>query len=177
MEDRLVEALDFHVQDSVNKALVKALRPFAQPILNFGFRCFGASSGNPTPVEVNVNEPGPLSNDLLDQTVNTVLGDHEYGAFKDRSTPSVQTSQHSDSDSSDSDVSPVVDKPQAKRKRKDHHVEDSTMPPPGKNLQFDHDTIVHPRFTEWVPCQEVADYVQSRLRKSFEKDVRNTLCF
>ncbi|KAJ1195556.1 hypothetical protein NDU88_004835 [Pleurodeles waltl] len=29
IEERLVKALDFHVQDSVNKALVKALRPFA----------------------------------------------------------------------------------------------------------------------------------------------------
>ncbi|KAJ1128790.1 hypothetical protein NDU88_007165 [Pleurodeles waltl] len=112
MEERLVEALDFHVQESVNKALVKALHLFAQPIFNFGFRCFGAGSGNPIPVEVNVNEPGWSSNDLLNQTVNTVLSDHEYGAFKNCSTPSVQTSQHSDSDSSDLDVSPVQDKPQ-----------------------------------------------------------------
>ncbi|KAJ1160921.1 hypothetical protein NDU88_001411 [Pleurodeles waltl] len=84
MEDRLVEALDFHMQDSVNKALVKALRPFAQPIFNFGFRCFGAGSGNPTPVEVNINEPGRSSDDLLDQTATSVLSDHEYGAFKNR---------------------------------------------------------------------------------------------
>ncbi|KAJ1197097.1 hypothetical protein NDU88_000959 [Pleurodeles waltl] len=47
MEERLVEALDFHVQDSGNKALVKALRPFAQPFFNFGVRgtivCFWAN--------------------------------------------------------------------------------------------------------------------------------------
>ncbi|KAJ1176156.1 hypothetical protein NDU88_001439 [Pleurodeles waltl] len=113
MEERLVEALDFHVQDSVNKALVKALRPFPQPIFNFGVRRFGTGSGNPTPVEGNINEPGPSSNDLLNQTANTVLSDHEYGAFKNCATPSVQTSQHSsDSDASDSYVSPVQDKPQ-----------------------------------------------------------------
>ncbi|KAJ1114736.1 hypothetical protein NDU88_002967 [Pleurodeles waltl] len=77
LEECLVEDLDFHVQDSVNKALVKALRPFAQTIFNFGVRRFGAGSRNPTPVEVNINEPGQSSYDLLDQTVNTVLSDHE----------------------------------------------------------------------------------------------------
>ncbi|KAJ1197528.1 hypothetical protein NDU88_001385 [Pleurodeles waltl] len=134
MEERLVEALDFHVQGSVNKALVKALRPFAQPIFNFGVRRFGPGSGNPIPVEVNVNELGWVSNDLLNQTVNAVLSDHEYGAFRNRTTPSVQTSQHSsDSDSADLDVSPVQDKPQGKRKRKAHHAEDSALPPTGES--------------------------------------------
>ncbi|KAJ1181139.1 hypothetical protein NDU88_006349 [Pleurodeles waltl] len=125
MEERLVEALDFHEQDSVNKALVKALRPFAQPIFNFGVRRFGAGS---------VNEPGRSSDDLQKQTVNTVLSDHEYRAFRNRTTPSVQTSQHSsDSDSADSDVFPVQDKHQGKCKCKAHHAEDSVMPATGKN--------------------------------------------
>ncbi|KAJ1208086.1 hypothetical protein NDU88_003476 [Pleurodeles waltl] len=176
MEECLVEALDFHVQDSANKALVKALRPFAQPIFNNGFRRFGAGSGNPTPIEVNTNEPGRSSDDLLDQTVNSVLNDHEYEAFQPRSTPSVHTSQYSDSDSSNSDESPVPDKIQGKCKHKANHTEDSPSQPLGKHLQFDPDNIMHPRSTEWVPCQEVAEYVQTRLRKGFEKEVRNTLC-
>ncbi|KAJ1190923.1 hypothetical protein NDU88_000242 [Pleurodeles waltl] len=29
--------------------------------------------------------------------------------------------------------------------------------------------------TEWVPCAEVVHYVQEKLRKSFERDVDNTL--
>ncbi|KAJ1194977.1 hypothetical protein NDU88_004261 [Pleurodeles waltl] len=68
MEEHLVEVLDFHVQDSVNKALVKALRLFAKPIFNFGFRRFGVGSGNPTPVEVDITEPARSPDDLLDQT-------------------------------------------------------------------------------------------------------------
>ncbi|KAJ1105975.1 hypothetical protein NDU88_003378 [Pleurodeles waltl] len=58
MEESIMEALDFHVKDSVNKALVKALHLFAQPIFNFRVGLFGAGSGNPVPVEVNINEPG-----------------------------------------------------------------------------------------------------------------------
>ncbi|KAJ1134872.1 hypothetical protein NDU88_001318 [Pleurodeles waltl] len=70
IEECFVEALDFHVQGSVNKALVKALHPFAQPIFNFGVRRFGAGSGNPTPVEVNINEPGWSNYDPFEQTIN-----------------------------------------------------------------------------------------------------------
>ncbi|KAJ1207107.1 hypothetical protein NDU88_002499 [Pleurodeles waltl] len=36
MEERLVEALSYHVQDSVNQALINALKPFAQPLKHFG---------------------------------------------------------------------------------------------------------------------------------------------
>ncbi|KAJ1159048.1 hypothetical protein NDU88_011718 [Pleurodeles waltl] len=89
MEERLVEALDFHIQDSVNKALVKALRPFAQPIFNFGGRCFGAGSGDPTLAEFNINEAGRSSSyDPLEQSINAILNDHEYEAFKNHSKTS-----------------------------------------------------------------------------------------
>ncbi|KAJ1206241.1 hypothetical protein NDU88_001650 [Pleurodeles waltl] len=45
-----------------------------------------------------------------------------------------------------------------------------------KNLLFDPENIIHPPSTEWVPCVEVAHYVQDKLRRSFDKDVRSTLC-
>ncbi|KAJ1137305.1 hypothetical protein NDU88_003717 [Pleurodeles waltl] len=38
MEERLVEALDYHVQDSVNQALIKALKPFTKSLTRFGQR-------------------------------------------------------------------------------------------------------------------------------------------
>ncbi|KAJ1124780.1 hypothetical protein NDU88_003229 [Pleurodeles waltl] len=38
MEERLVEALGYHVQDSVNQALINALTPFAQALRRFGQR-------------------------------------------------------------------------------------------------------------------------------------------
>ncbi|KAJ1109379.1 hypothetical protein NDU88_006740 [Pleurodeles waltl] len=38
MEERLVEALGYHVQDSINQALINALKPFAQPLRRFGQR-------------------------------------------------------------------------------------------------------------------------------------------
>ncbi|KAJ1173265.1 hypothetical protein NDU88_005102 [Pleurodeles waltl] len=48
MEERLVEALGYHVQDSVNWALIQALKPFTQPLSNFAKREFlGESSQQP----------------------------------------------------------------------------------------------------------------------------------
>ncbi|KAJ1211575.1 hypothetical protein NDU88_006933 [Pleurodeles waltl] len=48
MEERLVEALGHHVLDSVNWALIQALKPFTQPLANFGRREFlGEGSQQP----------------------------------------------------------------------------------------------------------------------------------
>ncbi|XP_078506931.1 uncharacterized protein LOC144767311 [Lissotriton helveticus] len=44
-----------------------------------------------------------------------------------------------------------------------------------KNLLFNPQNVIHPRSTEWVPCVEVAHYVQTNLRQSFESQVRATL--
>ncbi|KAJ1136885.1 hypothetical protein NDU88_003299 [Pleurodeles waltl] len=94
MEERLVEVLDFHVQDSVNKALVKALRPFAQPIFKFGFRHFSAGSGNPIPVEVNINELGRSSDDLLDQTLTLQSREPGEYALNRLSKPEIPTAPY-----------------------------------------------------------------------------------
>ncbi|KAJ1110560.1 hypothetical protein NDU88_007910 [Pleurodeles waltl] len=121
MEERLVEALEYHVQDSVNKALVKAMRPFAQPIFNFGRRRFDAGSGNPTPNEVEINEPGRSELDPFERTINSVLNDHEYGAFFDQgSDPMTQSGRNSSDASStlDSEDKSSSDKRKGKRKCK-----------------------------------------------------------
>ncbi|KAJ1168341.1 hypothetical protein NDU88_000267 [Pleurodeles waltl] len=129
MEERLVEAPNFHVQDSV----VKALHPSAQPIFNSGIRRFGAGSGKPTPVEVNINEPGQSSSyDPLEQSINAILNDQEYEAFKSHeSTPSFQTTLNTsgESNSSDLDDESTPNKTQGERKRKTHHAGDPLIPP------------------------------------------------
>ncbi|KAJ1179258.1 hypothetical protein NDU88_004492 [Pleurodeles waltl] len=130
MVERLVEALDFHVQDSENKALVKALRPFALPIFNFGIRHFGKGSGKPSPVEININEPGRSSYDPLKQNFNAVPNDHKYDAFRSHTaTLSFQTTQNTtdESNSSDSDNNSTSDKTQGKRKT--DHTEEPSIPP------------------------------------------------
>ena len=40
---------------------------------------------------------------------------------------------------------------------------------------FDPEEIIHPKSTDWVPPDQVADYFVNRLRKSFDKEVRNRL--
>ncbi|KAJ1115579.1 hypothetical protein NDU88_003801 [Pleurodeles waltl] len=62
-----------------------------------------------------------------------------------------------------------------KKQRKMQHNMPEGNPPQGKNILFSPEDIIHPRSTEWIPNQEVANYVQDRLRRSFEKEVRNTL--
>ncbi|KAJ1120504.1 hypothetical protein NDU88_008669 [Pleurodeles waltl] len=130
MEERLVEASDFHVQDLVNKALVKAVRPFAQPNFNYEVMRFGAGSGNPTPVEVNnINEPGWSSYDPVEETISVVLNDHKYDAFRShKTTNSFKNLQNTTdkSNSSDSDVDSTRDKPMRNRKQSVQNHEDSS---------------------------------------------------
>ncbi|KAJ1127630.1 hypothetical protein NDU88_006026 [Pleurodeles waltl] len=80
------------------------------------------------------------------------------------------------SSTSDSEDKSSSDKRKGKRKCKKRYYDNSDLsPPPAKNLLFDPDHIIHPKSTEWTPCTEVAANIQSRLRKSFEKDIRSTL--
>ncbi|KAJ1195523.1 hypothetical protein NDU88_004802 [Pleurodeles waltl] len=99
------------------------------------------------------------------------------GVPSHKATPSSQTTLNTsdDSNSSDSDDKSSPDKTQGKRKCKTQHAEDPLSSHSSKNLLFDPDALLHPRSTEWTPCQEVPLYVQSRLRKSSEKDIRSTL--
>ncbi|KAJ1098294.1 hypothetical protein NDU88_003410 [Pleurodeles waltl] len=111
----------------------------------------------------------------------SVLRDHAYGGFlppQDISSNFLQSSQSSyqDHSSSKSDSEdPQSDPLPRKKQRKTRHSMSEVNPPAGKNLLFSPEDIIHPRSTEWVPNQEVGNYVQDRLCKSFEKEVHNTL--
>ncbi|KAJ1087978.1 hypothetical protein NDU88_001137 [Pleurodeles waltl] len=193
MEERLMEALGHHVQDSVNWALIQALKPFTQPLTNFAKREFLGEnsqqsclqSGDPKeslglPLQ---RSGGSSSAEILAHMASSVLRDHAYGGSshpQDASSnfqqssfsqPSYQDpfSSKSDSDESQSDSLP------RKKNRKSRHSMSEATPPAGKNLLFTPEDIIHPHSTEWVPIPEVANYVQDRLRKSFEKEVLNTL--
>ncbi|KAJ1106815.1 hypothetical protein NDU88_004213 [Pleurodeles waltl] len=63
------------------------------------------------------------------------------------------------------------DDPPRKRKKKVHHQEAPTP----KLLTFEPEDIVHPRSSLWLPPPEVADYVESHIRHSFDKEVRSRL--
>ncbi|KAJ1181192.1 hypothetical protein NDU88_006402 [Pleurodeles waltl] len=191
MEERFVEALGHHVQDSVNWALIQALKPFTQPLTNFAKREFlGESSQQP---RLQSGEPketvslplqrsgGSSSAEILAQMATSVLRDHAYGGFpppQDTSSNFLQSSQSSyqDPSSSKSYSEDLQSDPlPLKKQRKTRHSMSEINPLAGKNLLFSPEDIIHPCSTEWVPNKEVANYVQDRLRKSFEKEVCNTL--
>ncbi|KAJ1101202.1 hypothetical protein NDU88_006274 [Pleurodeles waltl] len=58
------------------------------------------------------------------------------------------------------------------RKSCSSQVKESSRSPPNP-FQFILEDIVHPRSADWVPAQVVADYLHEKLRKSFDKEVRN----
>ncbi|KAJ1083277.1 hypothetical protein NDU88_003436 [Pleurodeles waltl] len=110
--------------------------------------------------------------------MNAILNDHEYeslGSHKDAQSSQTNQNSSDDSNSFDSEDKSSPDKTQGKRKRKTRLVDDPLSSQASKNLLFDPEALIHPRSAEWTPCQEVATYVESRLRKSFEKDIRSTL--
>ncbi|KAJ1195307.1 hypothetical protein NDU88_004588 [Pleurodeles waltl] len=90
MEERLVEALGFHVQDSVNWALIQALKPFTQPLSNFARREFLGEGSQPRRqtgesgevLDLNVQRSGGTSSaEILSQMATSVLREHAYGGL------------------------------------------------------------------------------------------------
>ncbi|KAJ1148123.1 hypothetical protein NDU88_000963 [Pleurodeles waltl] len=125
---------------------------------------------------------GPISSaEIFRQMAIWVPRDHEYGPgvsldsenFSGTSKPSTEADQSSVSQPSGSDQALDEPKQLVNRKGKSSHTRAETVVQ--NNLFFDPENIFHPRSTEWVLSVEVAHYVQERLRKSFSKDVRNTL--
>ncbi|KAJ1110717.1 hypothetical protein NDU88_008065 [Pleurodeles waltl] len=89
MEERSVQALGHHVQDSVSQALIKALKPFTQPLVRFGQReLMGRPYSESLTRDPQTDDRGlapraPLgsfsSGELFSQIATAVLKDHEYG--------------------------------------------------------------------------------------------------
>ncbi|KAJ1133752.1 hypothetical protein NDU88_000228 [Pleurodeles waltl] len=141
MEERLVEALGYHVQDSVNWALIQALKPFTKPLTNFGRREFlGESSqqprlhsGDPRGISgLSLQRPGGSSSaEILAQMAASVLRDHEYGAPspQEASFPSTQAGFHESSSSkSESEDSQADSVPHKKLRKTRHSTPDANAP-------------------------------------------------
>ncbi|KAJ1091841.1 hypothetical protein NDU88_004956 [Pleurodeles waltl] len=183
-EESLVQALGHHVQD-----LIKALKSFTLPLVQYGHRELmgpiptGSGTRDPLSRDSGFTSKGPLtplsSAETLAQMASAVINDHEYSS--DRQPPAENflppSGAHRDlSQSSESHADSDISEPKqaGKRKRKAKHYAADDVTPQG-NLLFDPENIIHPRSTEWVPCAEGALYVQDRLRKGFDKDIRSTL--
>ncbi|KAJ1172910.1 hypothetical protein NDU88_004752 [Pleurodeles waltl] len=140
MEERLVEALGYHVQDSVNQALINALKPFAQTLRRFGQRelrgrpLIEAGSQADQLPDLALSHGAlkrPLSSaDILANIAASVMQDHRYDVYSslDTSEGSRETSARPDSlssfaQSSASDQDQEDPKPSGKRKRKSHNTQ------------------------------------------------------
>ncbi|KAJ1138736.1 hypothetical protein NDU88_005117 [Pleurodeles waltl] len=118
MEERLVEALGYHVEDSVNWALIQALKPFTKPLTSFGRREFLGEGGQQPCSHSGESRGasglslqragGSSSAEILVQMAASVLRDHEYGvptpqdAFSTSTQAGFYESSSSKSESDDS---------------------------------------------------------------------------
>ncbi|KAJ1213944.1 hypothetical protein NDU88_001573 [Pleurodeles waltl] len=103
MEERLVEALGYHVQDSVNQALINALKPFAQPLRRFGQRelmgrLLLEAGSQPDQISDLALSQGalkrPLSSaDILANMATSVMQDHGYDVYSSLDTSEGSASQ------------------------------------------------------------------------------------
>ncbi|KAJ1103730.1 hypothetical protein NDU88_001151 [Pleurodeles waltl] len=134
MEERLVEALGYHVQDSVNQALINALKPFAQPLKRFGqqeLRGLPSLDAGSQPDQLSDLGPSqgalkrPLSSaDILANMAASVMQDHGYDVYSSwdncdsgREAYPKPEGLSSPSPSSGSDQEHDDPKPSGKRKR------------------------------------------------------------
>ncbi|KAJ1119128.1 hypothetical protein NDU88_007314 [Pleurodeles waltl] len=192
VERRLVEAFGHHVQDSMNWAVIQALRPFTQPLTNFGRRELldegsqQARSQSHDTMEVSslpLQHSGRSSSpETLAQMAASLLHDHEYCGFNPCESTShfpmsfEPPAEVQESSSSNSEIRGLAKRlsPAQEEAQVSPCILRSTGPS-GQNLLLTPEDIIHCRSTEWVPSAEVAHYVQDRLHKGFEKEVCNTL--
>ncbi|KAJ1117434.1 hypothetical protein NDU88_005634 [Pleurodeles waltl] len=91
MEQRPLEALGTHVQDSVNQALIKTLKPFTRPLVQYG-QCelrgkrpmvnMPRDDLAPNVGLAQTASVGPSSSaEILVQMAASVLKDYEYDPF------------------------------------------------------------------------------------------------
>ncbi|KAJ1198791.1 hypothetical protein NDU88_002630 [Pleurodeles waltl] len=136
MEERLVEAVGYHVQDSVNQALINALKPFAQPLRQRELRgrpLMEAGSQHDQLRDLAMSQGAlkrPLSSaDILANMAASVMQDHGYDVYsslntsedsREASARPVGLSSSAQSFGSDQDQEDP--KPTGKRKRKSHNT-------------------------------------------------------
>ncbi|KAJ1159750.1 hypothetical protein NDU88_000255 [Pleurodeles waltl] len=161
MEERLVEALGYHVQDSVNETLINALKHFAQPLRRFGQRELRGrplleAGSQPDQLPDLALSQGALkrplaSADILVNMAVSVMQDHGYDVYSslDTSEGNRESSARPDdlsssSQSSASDQDQEDPKPSGKSKRKSRNTQERSSS--YRKLSFDPENIIHPRF-------------------------------
>ncbi|KAJ1206868.1 hypothetical protein NDU88_002261 [Pleurodeles waltl] len=139
LEERLVEALGYHVQDSVNQALINALKPFAQPRMRFGLHelrgrpLLDSGSQQDQPSEMGTargasKRPTSIA-DILAHMAGSVIQDHGYGSYSTLEIPEAgldsstlnEGPPSSDSHSSNSDRDQEDPKPTDNRRENAAH--------------------------------------------------------
>ncbi|KAJ1182924.1 hypothetical protein NDU88_008101 [Pleurodeles waltl] len=173
-EQDLVYALDAGVRHTVNQALTQAIKPIKHHLLGFAEQQgWVAPSGIQSIMEPSLSagtqatkqSHNPHSVDF-ESLIRNMAREHDYNTASQKKAASDPASSSSAGHSSEQ-----VDDPPSKHKKKTHHQE----APAPRVLTFEPEDIVHSRSSLWLPPPEVADYVESHIRHSFDKEVRSRL--
>lgn len=160
VEQDLVEALDAGVQKSVNTSLVKAIAPLKRHLNKYALQQ-GWIPAPKAPKPTASQSTNPHADDFA-LLADSLAKDQSNTTESDPSgSPYGGTDNSTDQDTDLEELAPP-----AKKKKKEHH---------SKVLTFEPADIIHANSTAWLPSQEVADYVQSHLRRPYDKDVRARL--
>ncbi|KAJ1098700.1 hypothetical protein NDU88_003807 [Pleurodeles waltl] len=99
MEERLVDALGHHVQDSMNWAQIQAFKSFTQPLANFFRREFLVEGSHQPCLQAGESREvsglslqrsgGSSSAEILAQMAASVLRYYEYGGFPPQETSNI----------------------------------------------------------------------------------------
>ena len=159
LEEGLIEVLDTSVQHSVDKALAKALRPISE----------GPQGAQATTTELPapVESPEAWPHRALLTQMSANYAEHGYsvptGKKKVNKMRHRKPANYSDSERSSSE-----DEGQEKRRQKKRRRSLAEDPQIDGSQFFVPEDIVHPRSSDWTLSPTASEYLQHRLRKSFD---------
>ncbi|KAJ1194908.1 hypothetical protein NDU88_004193 [Pleurodeles waltl] len=167
-EQDLVYTLDAGVRHTVNQALAQVIKPIKHQLLGFAeHQGWVAPSGiqpimePPLPVNTQASKQStnPHSADF-ESIIRNMAREHDYNSGSQKKAVCDPVSSSSEHSSEQEDDLP------SKRKKKANHQEAPTR----RVLAFEPEDIVHLRSSLWLPPPEVADYMESHIRHSFDKE-------
>ncbi|KAJ1206390.1 hypothetical protein NDU88_001795 [Pleurodeles waltl] len=186
VQQSVSRALEVSVPQQISQALVVALKPFMQQLEAFAekqnlvpFQKGNSAEGSPSLPSTSKDAPSAWPHDGVMATLQQPSADdHQYCSVPSDSSVfprGVRVSSDSDPSESDSSHSGSPLRKRQKSKKSVSSKAQMDLAPPSNPFQFNPEDIVHPRSADWAPAQEVAEYLHGKLRRSFDKEVRNRL--
>ncbi|KAJ1152116.1 hypothetical protein NDU88_004893 [Pleurodeles waltl] len=182
VQQSLSRALAVSVPQRINQAVLAALKPLTQQFDSFvkkqGLAPLPEEKVREGPETATTPQVSSWPHDGALSALAKASADHVYCSLPSTSKgPLLEVADSSDSDSTSSKSSHssgTLRKHKRARKSSSSQGKDRSHSP-SNPFQFNPEDIIHPCSANWAPAQAVADYLHDKLRKGFDKEVRNRL--